>query len=135
MVRQKGRWFQSFLKLDKKFEAEGRKIVLITDNCLAHPVVENFKSTDFFFFAPNTISFLQLKAQALICSLKSKYRNRVIQKLIDAIGNDKLLPAILILEAMKIQVMAWNDVAGTTKLLPQSRENSHLMSFELMTTN
>ena len=39
-------WMNSFLfdewvkELDKKFEKENRKVILIVDNCPAHPIIE-----------------------------------------------------------------------------------------------
>ena len=104
---QKNSWMDSELlrELDK-MKHEGRKVALVVDNCPAHPVVGNLKSIDLIFSSPNTISSLQPMDQGVIRSLSAKYRNRVIQKLIDAIDNDKPLPAISILEAMKILVLA-----------------------------
>ena len=57
---QKKSWMDSELfeewirELDKIFEAEGRKVALVVDNCPAHPVVGNLKSIDLFFLPPNT---------------------------------------------------------------------------------
>ena len=46
----------------------------------------------------------------MICSLKRKDRNRVIQMLIDSTKRDKPLPVISIIETMKIPVLTWNDI-------------------------
>ncbi|XP_065654492.1 uncharacterized protein LOC136081130 [Hydra vulgaris] len=48
-------------RLDAKFNAEGRKgrVALITDNCPAHPNVENFKAIELVFLPPNTTSKTQ----------------------------------------------------------------------------
>ena len=49
-----------------------------------------------------------------IKSLKSKYRTKIVQKMIDAIGNDKSLLTISITEIMKMLIHAWDNVSTTT---------------------
>ena len=49
--------------------------------------------------------------QGVIRSLKAKYQTKVIQKMIDAIDNDKTLPTISIIEAMQTLILTWNDVS------------------------
>ena len=59
---QKKAWMDSDIftgyvkKLDAKFETEGRKIVLIIDNCPAHPEVTGLKAVELVFLPPNTAS-------------------------------------------------------------------------------
>ena len=56
---QKKSWMNSELfeewvrEQDEKFENEGRKVLLIIDNCPAHPVIENLKSITLYFLPPN----------------------------------------------------------------------------------
>ena len=50
--------------------------------------------------------------QGVIHSLKAKYRVRLIQMMIYAIDKEKLSPKFSILEAMKVLVLAWNDVSN-----------------------
>ena len=97
---------------DEKFENEGRKVVLIIDNCPAHPVIENLKSITLYFLPPNTTSALQPMGQGVIWSLKSRYRTRIIQKVLAAIEQGKQLPVISILEAMKILALSWSEVSN-----------------------
>ena len=55
--------------------------------------------------------------QGVIRSLKSKYRIRVIQKIITAIDQGKQVTQtsqISILEAMKMLVLSWSEVTATT---------------------
>ena len=103
---QKKNWMNSeeewVRQQDEKFENEGRKVSLIIDNCPAHPVIENLKSITLYFLPPNTASALQPMDQGVIWSLKSKYRTRIIQKVLAAIDQGKQLPVIFILEAMKV---------------------------------
>ena len=114
---QKKSWMNSELfeewvrEQDEKFENEGRKVALIIDNCPAHPVIENLKSITLYFLPPNTTSALQPMDQGVIWSLKSKYRTRIIQKVLAAIDQGKQLPVISILEAMKVLALSWSEVS------------------------
>ena len=110
---QKKSWMNSELfeewvrEQDEKFEIEGRKVALIIDNCLAHPVIENLKSITLYFLPPNTTSALQPMDQGVIWSLKSKYRTHIIQKVLAAIDPENQLPVISILEALKVLALSW----------------------------
>ena len=42
---------------DQKFEREGRKVVLVVDNCPAHPEVANLKAINLVFLPPNTTKY------------------------------------------------------------------------------
>ena len=52
--------------------------------------------------------------QGVIRSLKAKYRTKVVQKMIDAIDNDKPLPIISTIVTIKMLILAWDDVSTTT---------------------
>ena len=62
---QKKSWMDSILfeewvrEVDRRFTKEGRKIVLLVDNCPAHPSIDNLVSTELIFLPPNTTSKLQ----------------------------------------------------------------------------
>ena len=43
-------------RLDEKFHVEGKKIVLIINNCPAYPDVDNLKAIELVFLPPNTAS-------------------------------------------------------------------------------
>ena len=96
---------------DEKFENEGRKVALIIDNCPVHPVIENLKSIIIYFLPPNTTSALQPMDQGVIWSLKSKYRTRIIQKVLAAIDQGKQLPVISKLEAIKVLALSWSGIS------------------------
>ncbi|XP_057316743.1 tigger transposable element-derived protein 4-like [Hydractinia symbiolongicarpus] len=80
---QKKSWMDSEIfenwvrKLDQKFRVDGRKIVLIIDNCPAHPSISNLTNIHLVFLPPNTTSVLQPMDQGVIRSLKAHYRRRV----------------------------------------------------------
>ena len=113
-------WMSSFLfdewvkELDRKFEKENRKIVLIVDNCPAHPIVEELKAIELVFLPPNTTSKTQLMDQGVIRSLKAKYHRRIIKRLIQAVDMKKKLPQTSILDAMQLLQSAWSEVLELT---------------------
>ena len=56
--------FDEWVKeLDKKFEKENRKVILIVDNCSAHPIIEVLKAVELVFLPPNKISKTQQISQ------------------------------------------------------------------------
>ena len=62
-----GTLFEEWLRdLDRKFEMQGRKIVMIVDNCPAHPEVSGLKAVKLQFLAPNTTSCTQSMNQGVI---------------------------------------------------------------------
>ena len=78
--------FENWVReLDNHFEKENRKIVLIIDNCTAHPDNGRLKTIDLFFLPTNKTSALQPMDQWVIRPLKARYRNKVVQKMIEAI--------------------------------------------------
>ena len=52
-----GTFFEEWLhELHRKFEMQGRKVVMIVDNCPAHPEVSGLKAINLQFLPPNTTS-------------------------------------------------------------------------------
>ena len=62
-----GTLFEEWLReLDRKFDMQGRKIVLVVDNCPAHPDVSGLKAINLQFLPPNTTSCTQPMDQGVI---------------------------------------------------------------------
>ena len=62
-----GTLFEEWLReLDRKFDMQGRKIVLVVDNCPAHPDVSGLKGFNLQFLPPNTTSCTQPMDQGVI---------------------------------------------------------------------
>ena len=101
-------------ELDNQFEKENRKIALIIDNCTVHPEIGGLKATDLFFLPPNKTSVLQPMDQGLICSLKARYRAKVVQKMIEAIDGNKSLSNISVLDSMKMLVLSRDEATDKT---------------------
>lgn len=117
---QKKSWMDSDLfeewvrELDRKFEQQNRKVVLIIDNCPAHPAIGGLKAIQLCFLPPNTTAVTQPMDQGVIRSLKAKYRSRLIKLIIKAIDSNKDIPKINVLDAMKLLTLSWEDVTENT---------------------
>ena len=62
-----GTLFEGWLRdFDRKFEMQGRKIVMIVDNCPANPEVSGLKAIKLQFLPPNTTSCTQPMDQGVI---------------------------------------------------------------------
>ena len=92
--------------MDTKFTKEKKKVVLIIDNCPAHPMIHNLKSIELIFLPPNTTSKLQPMDQGVIRSLKAYYKALALQRLVVAIDKGKVLPVFSILDAIKMLDLA-----------------------------
>ena len=101
-------------KLDTKFDAQGRKIVLIIDNCPAHPNVDNLKAIQLAFLPPNTTSKTQPMDQEVIRALKAFYRTNVVRRQIKFVDEGKTTPKIDILQAMRMLVKSWDAISINT---------------------
>lgn len=110
-----------FLRWIKWFDnrMDGRKVLLIMDNCSAHISVQQLpvlRNTTVKYLHPNTTSKIQPCDAGIIRSFKAYYRRRFNQKLLDAIddgigGAEK----ISILEGIQLAVAAWQiDVKQQT---------------------
>ena len=66
-------WLQEY---DRKMALENREVLLVVDNCTAHPKPEtlSLKATEVIFLPPNTSPVLQPLDQGVIKNLKVHYR-------------------------------------------------------------
>ena len=67
-------------EFDRKFKMQGRKIVMIVDNCPAHPEVSGLTATNSWFLPPNTTSCTQQMDHGVIryvCLLFSYFINKL----------------------------------------------------------
>ena len=103
-----GEWIR---KLDSSLRAQDRKVVLLIDNCPAHPEIKNLTNTNLIFLRPNTTSVLQPMGQGVIQSLEVHYRRRIVCLCTKSLNKNKPLPKITILQAMKNLVSSWNAVS------------------------
>ena len=101
-------------EVDRRFTKEGRKIVLLVDNCPANPFIDNLVYTELMFLPPSTTSKLQPMDQGVIRSLNAHYKTMSIKKSIDAIEKKKPLSEFFMLDAMQMVGVAWGKVTTKT---------------------
>ena len=101
-------------ELDKKFEEEYRKVILIADNCPTHPIIEGLKTVELVLLPLNTTSKTQPMDQGVIHSLKAKYCKKIIQRLIRAVDMKKTFPKTSVLDAIQLLISAWSKISEAT---------------------
>jgi len=106
--------FEKYLRdWDAELGKTKRKILLLVDNCPAHPNVKSLQNIKLVFLPANTTSILQPMGQGVINSLKVKFRKRLIVRLIFKIEKNDSTP-VNMLEAVTMVSKAWNDVTKVT---------------------
>lgn len=107
--------FKTWLnKLDRKMTLQGRKILLIVDNCPAHPNVTALQSIELYFLPPNCTSVLQPMDQGIIRNYKFHYRKLSLQTIIDHMEthNHKPTESLNVLQAIRYTKKAWDSVSA-----------------------
>ena len=103
---QRKSWMDSILfeewvrDVNKKFQAEERKVALIIDNSPAHAIIENLPHASFFFLPPNTTSVCQSMDQGIIRCLKAHYGKRLVKLILRSLDSNKLLLKVSLLAAL-----------------------------------
>ena len=92
---------------------KGRNILLIIDNCPAHPVIKNLTNIEVAYLPPNTTSQTQPCNQGIIQALKHRYRMKLLAKFIEAIDNETEFQTT-VLDAIMLLKQAWDEVASVT---------------------
>lgn len=98
---------------DRELRLKGRKILLLVDNCPAHPEVENLSNIQLVFLPANATSVLQPMDQGVIRSFKSHYRKEVTLHIIKSLEAKNQKP-IDILQALRFANKAWKSVTVIT---------------------
>ncbi|NXY47392.1 TIGD4 protein, partial [Ceuthmochares aereus] len=94
-------------KLDDRFEAQRRRVVILVDSLPAHTEVENLKSVQLVFSAQDS-SCIAAKRGA-IRSLKVRYRCCLIERFIDCVqGNKEFM--LTLLDAVEMLHLCWKKV-------------------------
>ncbi|EFA12409.1 Tigger transposable element-derived protein 4-like Protein [Tribolium castaneum] len=98
------------LKLDKKFEAENRKVLMLIDNCSAHPpdLQSKLKSIELKFFPSNATSKLQPLDQGIIKNLKCYYGRRILMKTISAFEKNQQILKLTLMDCVNEVSKAWD---------------------------
>ena len=105
--------YESWLrKLYSQFCRQQRSVLLIVDNCPAHPVVDGLTNVKVAFLPPNATSKLQPMDQGVIRALKVRYRKKLLTRLIASVDSQDEFKVSL-LDAMYFISWAWNDMSSS----------------------
>lgn len=106
--------FESELRSwDKQLARENRRILLLVDNCPAHPHLLDLRNIKLEFFPPNFTSVLQPMDQGVIHSLKVHYRRQLMFSNLKCIKNNTPI-SINMLDAIEMISKAWQQVTLKT---------------------
>lgn len=107
-------WLQ---KLNNKMRIQGREILLLLDNCSAHPKIE-LSNVKLAFLPPNTTSKLQPLDSGIIAQVKALYRKRMLRHLLvemdESSTASQLAKSITLLDAVRWMGNAWYAVKPST---------------------
>ena len=98
---------------DHELRKKKRKILLLVDNCAAHPIVPNLKFIRLVFLPPNTTAVLQPMDQGVIRSLKANYRKLLVFRIIDD-SEQNIETIITVFDAILMVAKAWDCVSSVT---------------------
>ncbi|XP_033229057.1 tigger transposable element-derived protein 4-like [Belonocnema kinseyi] len=103
-------------KIDHKFQRENRKVLLLVDNCPAHPkvLIQTLKAIKVIHLPQNLTAKLQPMDQGIIKNLKVNYRRRIIKRLLKASDEKMGLTNLNLLDAIFDLNKAWTDVTSDT---------------------
>ncbi|XP_007670010.1 tigger transposable element-derived protein 4 [Ornithorhynchus anatinus] len=116
------RWMR---RLDDKFQAQQRRVVIFVDTLPAHPEVKNLKSIELAFFPSCSSSKFIAMKQGIIKSLKVKYRHCLIQKFVNCVEGSKEF-TLSLLDAVDTLHLCWRTV--TSETIVRSFEEAGFMS-------
>ncbi|XP_005232601.1 tigger transposable element-derived protein 4 [Falco peregrinus] len=99
-------------KLDHRFQAQQRQVVILVDSLPAHTEVKNLKSVKLVFSPPDSSSCVTTK-RGVIRSLKVKYRHCLIKRFVDCVeGNKEFMLSLL--DAIEMLYLCWKEVTPET---------------------
>lgn len=106
--------FEAWLKkLDRRMAFEKRKIVMVVDNCPAHPTIE-LNNIELVFLPPNTTSHTQPMDSGIIKNLKYFYRRTLALRRLEATDDNAPPFSWTILDAVIALKSAWKRVTAKT---------------------
>lgn len=105
------KWLRNW---DSQLKSRGNKILLLVDNCPAHPAIPNLKCIKLVFLPPNVTSVLQPMDQGVIKALKTQYRKLQVLQMLQNIENHENIKSLSILDAILMISEAWEKVTQAT---------------------
>ncbi len=111
-----GDLFKTWLfKWDERLTQKRRRILLLVDNCSAHPSGLQLQNIQLEYLPPNTTSILQPCDQGPIQMLKSKFRHKMCVSILAKMDEDEdasavaLAQKISLLDAVNMLACAWAE--------------------------
>lgn len=105
---------QEIKNWDRELQTKKRNILLIIDNCPAHPDISlKLSRIKLVFLPPNVTAVLQPMGQGIIQNLKSNYRKNILLETIECLEKDKPI-TITVLDAIRQIETAWHNVTQKT---------------------
>ncbi|XP_019624404.1 PREDICTED: tigger transposable element-derived protein 6-like [Branchiostoma belcheri] len=107
-------------KIDVEMGRRRKKIVLLLDNCTAHPHDIPLENIRLVFLPANTTSLIQPLDQGIIRNFKGLYRAQMLRRVISAVDNDeidnaqKFAKTTTVLDALFMVREAWKGVKDVT---------------------
>lgn len=99
---------------NKELQKKNRKILLLLDNCTAHPNInDKLSNIEMAFLPSNTTSILQPLDQGVIYNFKLQYKKSLVSEVIRVMDSGNALD-ITILEAIRWIERAWYNVSHKT---------------------
>ena len=108
---------------DAALAIDRRKILLLVDNCTAHPHIDTLKNIRLEFLPANTTSLIQPMGQGVIKNLKTFYRKELVQMTVAAIEDNLASSSstatdssskFTLLDPIRFVAKSWQQVKGDT---------------------
>lgn len=111
-----GALFTEFLTfLDARMRAANRRILLVLDNCAAHPVDTSWlQNVKVIFLPPNCTSHLQPLDAGIIRNMKFHFRSLLIRRFLAKIDRKDASLKVDLLDAIHFLAMSWDRVKPDT---------------------
>ncbi|XP_051784514.1 tigger transposable element-derived protein 6-like [Erpetoichthys calabaricus] len=108
---------------DVELQRKSKKILLLLDNCAAHPHLDSLKNIQLEFLPPNTTSILEPMDMGIIKNLKTLHRGKLVSYILEAIEENLLQESstvtdvsgkINILQAIQFVADSWREISQST---------------------
>ena len=116
--------FTEWLKdWDRELQQKSRKVLLLLDNCAAHPRLDCLKNIQLEFLPPRTTALLQPMDMGIMKNLKTFYRARLINYVLESIEENLLTSSstatevsakVNILQAITFLADSWRKISSET---------------------
>jgi hypothetical protein len=106
--------FEDYVRqFDVEMKRQKRNVLLVIDNCPAHPSFENLLAIRVIFLPPNSTSHTQPMDAGVIRCLKAHYRRQLLIKMIHAMDSKTQFTPNLY-DAIQLLSIAWHAVTPET---------------------